>query len=57
MKNVIERDYIDSHRDVSPMRKADDAVELDNSRMTVDEQQQWLLQKAEEKIGLTDGED
>ena len=57
LKNVIERDYIDSHRDVSPMRKADDAVELDNSRMTVDEQQQWLLQKAEEKIGLADGED
>lgn len=44
LKNVQERDYIDSHREVSPLRKADDAVELDNSNLTIDEQQQWLLQ-------------
>ena len=43
LKNVQERDYIDSHREVSPLRKADDAIELDNSNLTVDEQQQWLL--------------
>ena len=43
LKNVQERDYIDSHREVSPLRKADDAVELDNSNLTIDEQQQWLL--------------
>lgn len=43
LKNVQERDYIDSHREVSPLRKADDAIELDNSNMTIDEQQQWLL--------------
>ena len=43
LKNVQERDYIDSHREVSPHRKADDAIELDNSNLTIDEQQQWLL--------------
>ena len=49
LKNVEERDYIDSHREVSPLRKADDAVELDNSRMTIAEQKQWLREKFEER--------
>lgn len=49
LKNVEERDYIDSHREVSPLRKADDAVELDNSRMTIAEQKQWLMEKFEER--------
>ena len=40
-----ERDYIDSHREVSPLRKADDAIELDNSHMTIAEQKAWLLDK------------
>ena len=35
LKNVQERDYIDSHREVSPLRKAPDAIELDNSHMTI----------------------
>ena len=48
LKNVQERDYIDSHREVSPLRKADDAVELDNSHMTIDEQNNWLLERVEE---------
>lgn len=48
LKNVEERDYIDSHRDVSPLRKADDAIELDNSHMTIAEQKAWLMQKYEE---------
>ncbi len=43
LKNVQERDYIDSHRSVSPLRKADDAIELDNSHLTIEQQQQWLL--------------
>lgn len=47
LKNVQERDYIDSHREVSPLRKADDAIELDNSNLTIDEQQQWLLQQVD----------
>ena len=43
LKNVRERDYIDSHRAVSPLRKADDAIVLDNSHMTIDEQDKWLM--------------
>ena len=42
LKNVQERDYIDSHRETSPLRKAEDALELDNSLLTIDEQKQWL---------------
>ena len=48
LKNVQERDYIDSHREVSPLRKADDAIELDNSNMTIAEQKQWLLDRFNE---------
>ena len=44
LKNVQERDYIDTHREVSPLRKADDAIELDNSHMTIAEQDEWLMQ-------------
>ena len=42
LKNVHERDYIDSHREVSPLRKADDALELDNSHLTIAQQNAWL---------------
>ena len=45
LKNVEERDYIDSHRAVSPLTKAADAIELDNSHMTIAEQKQWLMDK------------
>ena len=45
LKNVRERDYIDSHRAVSPLRKADDALVLDNSNMTFREQDEWLLEQ------------
>jgi cytidylate kinase len=51
LKNVQERDYIDSHREVSPLKKADDAIELDNSNMTIAEQKAWLMQKFEERLG------
>lgn len=43
LRNVQERDYIDSHREVNPLRQADDAIVLDNSLMTREEQNQWLL--------------
>ena len=46
LANVKERDYIDSHRAVSPLRMANDAVLLDNSHMTIAEQHQWLIDKA-----------
>ena len=45
LKNVQERDYIDSHRAVSPLTKAADAIELDNSHMTIAEQKLWLMDK------------
>ena len=43
LHNVEERDYIDTHREISPLRKADDAIVLDNSHMTIDEQKGWLI--------------
>ncbi len=43
LENVKSRDYLDTHREESPLRKAEDAVELDNSNMSRDEQNQWLL--------------
>ena len=45
LKNVRERDYIDSHRAVSPLRKADDAIVLDNSNMTFQQQDEWLMEQ------------
>jgi cytidylate kinase len=48
LKNVQERDYIDSHREVSPLRQADDAILLDNSHMTIAEQKEWLLERFKE---------
>lgn len=50
LKNVQERDYIDSHREVSPLTQAPDALLLDNSELTKEEQQEWLRTKALEKI-------
>ncbi len=49
LRNVEERDYIDSHREVSPLRQAPDALVLDNSHMTIEQQNQWLMQRFEEK--------
>ena len=43
LRNVQERDYIDSHREVAPLRQAEDALLLDNSELTREEQMQWLL--------------
>ena len=45
LKNVRERDYIDSHRAVSPLRKADDAIVLDNSNLTLEQQDEWLMEQ------------
>ena len=45
LENVKERDRIDSGRAVSPLRKADDAIELDNSHMTIPEQKAWLMEQ------------
>ena len=53
LRNVQERDYIDSHREVAPLRQADDALVLDNSEMTREEQMQWLLDRFEERTGAS----
>ena len=45
LENVKERDRIDSGRAISPLRKADDAILLDNSAMTIPEQKAWLLEQ------------
>ena len=50
LKNVQERDYIDSHREVSPLRQAPDALLLDNSTMTIAEQNEWLMQRFNEAV-------
>ena len=42
LKNVQERDFIDSHRAMNPLRQAEDALVLDNSHMTVEDQLVWL---------------
>lgn len=44
LKNVEERDYIDSHRAINPLRRADDALLLDNSEMTIAAQNEWLVE-------------
>lgn len=45
LENVKQRDYIDQHREVSPLRKAEDALLLDNSHMTIAEQKRWLTEQ------------
>ncbi len=50
IKEIRERDEKDSSREESPLRKADDAIELDTSTMTIDEQVEFVVQKAKEKI-------
>lgn len=44
LNNVKERDYIDSHRAISPLKQATDAILLDNSNMTIEEQDRWLME-------------
>jgi CMP/dCMP kinase len=52
VKNNLEmRDYIDSHREVSPLRQAEDAVVIDNSNLTMDEQLKIAIDLVKQKIG------
>jgi CMP/dCMP kinase len=50
LQNVQERDRIDSTREASPLRKADDALVLDNSRMTREEQLAWVIERVQERL-------
>jgi cytidylate kinase len=52
-KNIVARDITDENRDISPLRKAEDAIILDNSRMTVEEQMEWVRQIIEKKINVS----
>ncbi len=45
LENVKQRDYLDQNREISPLRKADDAILLDNSNLTIAEQKKWLLEQ------------
>lgn len=49
-RNIRERDTADETREISPLRKADDALVLDNSHTTLDEQLEWVMKKVEEKL-------
>ena len=51
LNNLQERDYIDSHREASPLSKADDAIVLDNSHMTMEDQLEWLKGIISERFG------
>lgn len=50
LTNVQERDRIDSTREVSPLKKADDAITLDNSQMTIPEQKEWLMEQVKKVL-------
>ena len=50
LANVKERDYIDQNREVSPLRQAEDAILLDNSNLTIEEQKQWLAAEFEKAV-------
>lgn len=52
MKNLLERDYIDSHREVSPLSRAADAFVLDNSDMTLHEETVWFQGLAQGRFGI-----
>lgn len=54
LKNVQERDHIDSHREISPLTRAEDAIVLDNSNMTIAEQQEWLLKLTKEAVSASE---
>ena len=51
LKNLQERDYIDSHRETSPLSQAKDAIVLDNSEMTMEGQMEWLKNIIKDRFG------
>ena len=52
LKNLKERDYIDSHREASPLRRAEDSFELDNTEMTIHEELCWVQGLVQGKFGI-----
>ena len=51
LSNLQERDYIDSHRETSPLTQAPDAIVLNNSDMTMEDQMVWLKEVIRERFG------
>ena len=49
LKNVKERDYIDSHREIAPLKKADEAIYIDSTGMTIEEEANEVIKIIEEK--------
>ena len=54
-RNIVARDIADENRDISPLRRAEDAIILDNSRMTIPEQMTWIMQLIQKKINGSRG--
>ena len=54
-RNIVARDIADENRDISPLRRAEDAIVLDNSRMTIPEQMTWVMQLIQKKINGSRG--
>ena len=52
LKNLQERDYIDSHREVSPLSRAEDAYVMDNTEMTMHEELVWITGLIQGKFGI-----
>jgi len=52
-RTIIARDIADENRDISPLRRADDAIVLDNSRMTVSQQMEWIKGIIEKKLNVS----
>ena len=52
LENVKQRDYIDQHRDVSPLRKAEDALLLDNTNLTIEQQKEWVFEQFNKVSGI-----
>ena len=52
MQNIQDRDYKDTHRDISPLRQAPDAIVLDNTNMTLEEEMTWFTDLMSTKFGI-----
>lgn len=57
LANVVHRDHLDRTRAESPLRRAEDAIAIDNSSMTLDEQDAWLMQQYNNCLAHLDGND
>lgn len=52
MKNIQDRDYKDTHREISPLRQAPDAIVLDNTDMTLEQEMEWFTNLMRTKFGI-----